>query len=182
MLLVRDVKRLRPLVGLITCLGVLLAYLTAAYITGPFHEASKWMGAMLSATSVIVVLKVSGYRESLRAGWMRVLGTFLGALIAFIYLINWTFSIEGLVISVFVLESINMMLGIYHSERISTITLVVILFISQDSPHLHPAMNCLLRFVESAVGVGIGIGLVWVLDRLTRWRERPKKQKDATTG
>ncbi len=129
---------------------------------------------MLAATSTIVVLKMTSYKESLRAGWMRVLGTFLGALIAFIYLINWHFTLGGLLASVFVLETISMMIGIYSNDRISTITLVIILLISQDTHHMPPAVNCLLRFVESVVGVGIGIGLVWVLDQLARWRKKAK--------
>lgn len=100
----------------------LLAYLTGVYITGSLHEASRWMGAMLACTSLVVVLQSHNYKDSLRAGWTRVLGTFLGALVAYIYLKIWPFSIVGMLASVFVLEMLCMLVGIYQNNRIATIT------------------------------------------------------------
>ena len=73
------VGRMHPSVSFVSCIGVLLAYLTGVYITGSLHEASRWMGAMLACTSLVVVLQSHNYKDSLRAGWTRVLGTFLGA-------------------------------------------------------------------------------------------------------
>lgn len=165
---------MQPSVSFITCIGVLLAYLLGVYVTGSLHEASRWMGAMLACTSVVVVLQSGSYRDSLRAGWVRVLGTFLGALVAYAYLSMWPFSIVGMLLSVFVLEMLSMLLGIYKNDRISTITLLIILLISQMTPHIAPLENCLLRFFESAVGVGIGVGLVWLLERWNRWRREPQ--------
>lgn len=103
-----------------------------------------------------------------------VLGTFLGALIAYIYLENWLFSIVGMLASVFVLEMLCMLVGIYQNNRIATITLLIILLVSQMTPHVSPAVNCLLRFTESVVGVGVGVALLWVLERWKRWLEPPE--------
>lgn len=130
------------------------------------------MGAMLACTSVVVVLQTTSYRESLHAGWVRILGTFVGALIAYIYLINWPFTIIGMLASVFVLEMICMLLNIYNDGRISTITLIIILLISQMTPDVNPLLNCGLRFFESAVGVMVGVGLVWVLERLGKFHRK----------
>ena len=168
------VGRMHPSVSFVSCIGVLLAYLTGVYITGSLHEASRWMGAMLACTSLVVVLQSHSYKESLRAGWTRVLGTFLGALIAYIYLENWLFSIVGMLASVFVLEMLCMLVGIYQNNRIATITLLIILLVSQMTPHVSPAVNCLLRFTESVVGVGVGVALLWVLERWKRWLEPPE--------
>lgn len=163
------VGRMHPSVSFVTCAGILLAYLTGVYVTGSLHQASRWMGAMLACTSVVVVLQSQNYRESLRAGWMRVLGTFLGALIAYVYLTIWPFSIVGMLASVFLLEMLCMLLGIYKNDRIATITLLIILLVSQMTPRISPLENCLLRFFESAVGVGVGVGLVWLLERWNVW-------------
>jgi len=163
------VGRMHPSVSFVSCVGILLAYLTGVHITGPLHEASRWMGAMLACTSLVVVLQSHSYKDSLRAGWMRVFGTFLGALVAYLYLIVLPFSIVGMLVSVFVLEMLCMLFGIYQNNRIATITLLIILLVSQQSPHVPPAMNCLLRFVESAVGVSVGVALLWVLERWNRW-------------
>lgn len=168
------VGRMHPSISFISCIGILLAYLTGVYVTGPLHEASRWLGAMLACTSVVVVLQSQSYRESLHAGWMRVLGTLLGALIAYIYLSIWPFSIAGMLVSVFVLEMLCMLLGIYKNDRIATITLLIILLVSQMTPHISPAENCLLRFFESVVGVGVGIALVWLLERWNAWYKSHK--------
>ena len=130
------VGRMHPSVSFVSCIGVLLAYLTGVYITGSLHEASRWMGAMLACTSLVVVLQSHNYKDSLRAGWTRVLGTFLGALVAYIYLKIWPFSIVGMLASVFVLEMLCMLVGIYQNNRIATITLLIILLVSDDAPRL----------------------------------------------
>ncbi|WP_297448990.1 MFS transporter [uncultured Alistipes sp.] len=165
-------SRIHPFVLLVSCMGILLAYLTGMYVTGTLHAPSRWMGAMLACTSVVVVLQSPGYKESLRPGLMRVLGTFLGALIAYLYLSLLPFSVVGMLVSVFVLEMICMWLNIYNNGRIATITLLIILLVSQMNSHVDPAMNCMLRFFESVAGVGVGIGLLWVIERWNRFRQR----------
>lgn len=172
-LLHRLADRLQPFNAAVTCFGVLLAYLLGTYVTGPFHAASHWMGAMLACTSVVVVLQKPGLKQSLPVGWMRVLGTAIGALIAFGYLSFWHFSVIGMLCSVFLLEIISMLLGIYVNGHIATITLIVILLISEENPRLPPAINCLLRFLESVVGVGIGLGVMWVSEWWQRRHAQP---------
>lgn len=170
----RAVGRVDPVVAAVTCIGVLLGYLVGVYVTGPFHEASRWMGAMLACTSVVVVLQMPGYRESVRLGLLYVAGTFIGAAIAYLYLLAWPVTIVGLLATVFVLEAVCMFLHIYNDGRIATITLIVILLISQTSTSITPAVNCLLRFLESAVGVAIGVGLVRLLEA---WQKRRVRQR-----
>ena len=48
------------------------------------------------------------------------------------------------------------------------------------TPHVSPAVNCLLRFTESVVGVGVGVALLWVLERWKRWLE-PQEGADTST-
>lgn len=165
------VGRMHPSVSAVTCAGVLLAYLVGMYVTGSMHTPSRWMGAMLACTSVVIVLRSPGYRESLKVGSMRVLGTFLGAALAFLYLSFFRFTVAGMLVSVFALEMTGMFLGTYKSDRISTITLLIILLISQMRPDTPPWQNCLLRFTESVAGIGIGVAILRVLD----WRNRRKK-------
>ncbi len=178
-LLRRMAARLQPVNAAATCIGVLLAYLVGTYVTGPFHAASHWMGAMLACTSVVVVLQKPGLKQSLPVGWMRVLGTFIGALIAFTYLSFWHFSVLGMLLTIFLLEIVSMLLGIYVNGHIATITLIVILLISQENPRLPPAINCLLRFLESVVGVGIGLGVMWVSEW---WQHHRKSGSGSASG
>ncbi len=168
----KAMSRVHPFVLLVSCLGILLAYLTGMYATGSFHSTSRWMGAMLACTSVVVVLHMPGYKEALRAGWIRVLGTFLGALVAYLYLLVLPFSVVGMLLAVFVLEMICMILNMYGSGSIATITMLIILLVSKMSPEVDPAVNCSLRFFEATVGVGVGVGLLWIIERWNRWRHK----------
>ena len=171
------VRRMNPSVSIVTCVGVVLAYTVGMYVTGPMHMPSRWMGAMLACTSTVIVLRSPGYRESLKVGSIRVLGTFLGASVAFIYLSFFKFTVVGMLASVFVLEMASMFLGLYKSDRISTITMLIILFISQMRPGTPAWQNCLLRFVESVAGVAIGVAMLLVLDWWNRLRKKRAKQE-----
>ena len=100
----RAVSRVHPFVLVVSCVGILIAYLVGMYATGTFHKASRWMGALLACTSVVMVLQAETFRNSLRPAWMRMLGTFIGVVIGYIYLRYFHFSIIGMLLSVFLLE------------------------------------------------------------------------------
>lgn len=181
-LLTAAVSRIHPFVLLVSCFGIWLGYLTGMYATGSFHSASRWMGAMLSCTSLITVLQMPSYKESIAPGLMRVVGTFLGALIAYIYLRMLPFSVVGMLLTVFILEMLCMILNIYNKGRIATITLVIIMLVSQMSPDSSPIVNCSLRFFESAVGVGVGLLLRWAIEKWENIRQRLLKLGHAEEG
>lgn len=167
------VGRVQLFVVLLSCVGILLAYLVGVYASGSFHAASRWLGAMLACTSLVTVMQPTGsYKDMVRPALLRVVGTFLGALISYIYLKYLPFSIVGMLLAVFVLESICMMLNIYKESRIATITLVIIMLASQIADELPPAVNASLRFFESAVGVGVGLLLKWSIEKWQQWRQR----------
>lgn len=159
--------RIRPVMVVASCIGVVMAYLIGTFVTGPFHQASSSMGAMLACTSAGVVLQTPGLRESLRAGLLRVAGTALGALLAYAYLRLFAFSTLGMMLAVALLVVLSMLLGIPDNGRMATITLLAILLVSQRSHALPPGVNCLLRFVESALGVAVGVVLAWLTSHLS---------------
>lgn len=125
--------RIRPVMVVASCIGVVMAYLIGTFVTGPFHQASSSMGAMLACTSAVVVLQTPGLRESLRAGLLRVAGTALGALLAYAYLRLFAFSTLGMMLAVALLVVLSMLLGIPDNGRMATITLLAILLVSQRS-------------------------------------------------
>lgn len=168
----RAVSRVNIVVLFTSCIGICVAYVVGVYITGPFHKVSQWMGALLACTSVVIVLQAGNFRESLRPAVMRVLGTFIGAVIGYAYLKYFHFSLFGMLCAIFLLELMCMLLGIYPKSRIATITLIIILLITQMEPDMNPLTNCLLRLFESVVGVGVGVMLLWVIDRWNHLRQR----------
>ena len=102
-LLARAWARVNIVMLIISCVGILLAYIVGVYLTGPFHQVSQWMGALLACTSVVIVLQTGNFREALRPAWMRILGTFIGVVIGYVYLKNFHFSLFGMLCAVFLL-------------------------------------------------------------------------------
>lgn len=148
-------------------IAVLLSYLIGFYITGHFHDESNYFGAMLAAIASVVALQAD-LKTSVMQGWLRVLGTFIGAVIATIYLSIFPFSIVGFITTVFVLEIVCMLFKIPDNGKMATIALIVIMLISQKNPNIPPIVNSSLRFLETAVGASIGIGMAWLIELLKR--------------
>lgn len=148
-------------------IAVLISYLIGFYLTGSFHDESRYFGAMLAAIASIVALQ-SDVKTSIKQGWLRVLGTFIGAVIATIYLSIFPYSVPGFIATVFLLEIVCMMLSIPDNGKMATIALIVIMLISQKNPNIPPIVNSSLRFLETAVGVGIGIAIAWVIEVIRR--------------
>ena len=169
MKILQIIRRVHPETAFVKCMAVLLAYFFGSYVTGRFHQESGFIGAILACTSAIVVLQERDLKNSLHNAWLRVLGTFIGALIAWIYLLLYSFSVGGLIIAVFILELICMLLNVPDNGKMATITLTVILIISDEYPDLPPWENGLLRFS------GIGIFMVWIeyvfQKFMTIWKE-----------
>ena len=73
-----------------------------------------------------------------------------------------------MIVTVFLLDILCMLFGIPDNGRMATITLVIILIISQMSPSLSPLENGVLRFSEATVGALIGIALAWLVELKTK--------------
>ena len=152
--------RVQPLEVIAKAVAVTLAYLLGFAITSHFHEASSLTGAMLACVSAIVVQQQPDIRHAVQQGWLRVLGTFIGAVVAYVYLVNFRFSPAGMVVAV-----------VLDNGKMATITLIIVLIVSERSPDLSPLANGLLRFSEATVGAVVGIAAVWPVDRYRRWRQ-----------
>lgn len=165
-------KSLRDIIGRISlvqiilrCIGVVLAYTVGAHVTGQFH-ASSYMGAMLACTSTIVVMQAEDVRDSIHKGWLRVVGTLIGAIIATTYLQFYSFTLHGLAISFCILEMICMAMRVPDGGTVAAMTLIIISVISQEIPDLPPLKNGVLRFVEGTVGVFIGVAELWIVEKV----------------
>ena len=126
---------------------------------------------MLACVSAIVVQQQPDIRHAVQQGWLRVLGTFIGAVVAYVYLVNFRFSPAGMVVAVVLEEVICMMFKVPDNGKMATITLIIVLIVSERSPDLSPLANGLLRFSEATVGAVVGIAAVWPVDRYRRWRQ-----------
>ncbi len=174
----KAIYRVDLMLALAKSLSVLLAYLVGAYLTGRFHHESRYFGAMLACVASIIVLQ-DDMKSTLHQGWLRILSTFIGSIVAVIYLSFFHFTVGGLIISTFSLAVLCMFLNIPDNGRIAIMTLIIILFISKLTPEIKPIINGLLRFIEAAVGSGIGTGLAWLVYHIEqRWEcTKPKSKR-----
>lgn len=165
--IVNTFHRIDWMMALAKSIAVLISYLVGFYLTGSFHDESRYFGAMLASIASVVALQ-EDVKTSIKQGGLRVLGTFIGAMLATVYLLIFPFSIPGLIVTVFILAIICMIFRIPDNGKMATIALIVIMLISQKNPNIPPIMNSSLRFLETAVGVGIGIAIAWVVERIRK--------------
>lgn len=160
----RIVERIDPVLAVAKCIVIWFAYELGSLLAQSFHEESRWMGAMLASVSGIVVLQ-SDLKSSLTQGWLRIVGIFIGCVIAVLYLTWFPFSVYGMILSVLVLELLCTALGIPDNGKMATITLLIVLLISVEVPGLSPLANGAFRFIESSAGALVGIFLAWVVEK-----------------
>lgn len=173
--------RTDPLLALSKSVAVVVSFVLGSLLTSSIHQASSLLGAMLAAVSSLVVLQAD-VKTSVKMGWLRILGTFIGVVIAYVYLIFFPFSVWGMAVAVFLLSQLCMWVGIPDDGRIATMTLVMIMIISKMSPELPPLTNGSLRFGEATIGSLIGIGLAWVLVKVKEMRTSRRKRRAAAAG
>lgn len=159
------------------CIAIYISYSVGGYLTGLFHQETQYMGSMLAAISSIVVLQAD-VKTSIHQGWLRVFGTFIGAVIAYLYLTLFPFSVIGMIACALLLEVLCMLLGIPDNGKMATITLIVVLIISKKNPDLPPWENGFLRFSEASIGAITGISLAWLIQFFTQ----KLKQKQTDTN
>lgn len=164
-------KRVSPVFILGKSLAVFVSYYLGELMSIGIHDASSGTGALLACISSVVVLQDEDLKKSMSTGWLRVVGAFIGALIAVIYLLFFTFSVTGMAVAVFILSVICMFIRIPDNGKMAAVTLIWVLFMSVKAPDISPVENGALRFLESAIGVSVGIlvawGLNWYKDRIS---------------
>jgi uncharacterized membrane protein YgaE (UPF0421/DUF939 family) len=137
----------------------LLGYLGGYHVTALFYAPSAALGGLWALISGIVVLQATR-RETWSSAWLRVLGTFIGAVISAIYLFLLPFSPLGMAVTVGVTVLLCQFIGIPDHARLAALTVAVILVISSLHPEYNPLMNALLRFMESTIGTVLAVMVV----------------------
>jgi len=143
-------------IALQTTLVSVASYLAGFYFTAIFHTHMASLGALWSAVSGIVVLQAS-QRATLSLAWLRIFGSFIGAVTSAAYLSVLPFSAFGMAASVFVTVLLCHIARIPEHARMAAITVVVIMVITNIDPALGPISNAALRFCEAFIGATIAV-------------------------
>ena len=135
---------------------VSLAFLGGFYFTTFFHEPTSLIGGLWAVVSAIIVIEAT-HIETYNSAKMRIIGTFIGAVISGFYLWLFPFSLLGFVATISIGVIICYILRIPKAVKLTGITISVIIIVSTIDKELHPFVNSGLRLAESTIGTGMAI-------------------------
>ena len=147
-----DALRIALKISLI-CLG---SYMGGFYFTHLFHGASAAIGGLWALVSGVVVFQATR-RDTLASAWLRVLGTFIGATVSAVYLSFLPFNPFGMAAVIGVVMLLCQVLGVPDHARLASITVAVIMVLSNLHLGFNPVLNAALRFIESCIGAALAV-------------------------
>jgi uncharacterized membrane protein YccC len=154
-------SRANVVIAVRTAAVCLASYLAGSSFTSLFHAGAGILGGVWSVVSGLVVLQAT-LEDTRGSAMLRVLGTFLGAVVAALYLFLFRFHPLGMAVAVGVTVLLCQALGVPDHARLAAVTVVIVLAVSVADPTIRPALNALLRFLESCIGAGIATLAVYL--------------------
>jgi uncharacterized membrane protein YccC len=128
-----------------------IAYLLGYYFTAMFHWGTAEIGGLWAVISGVFVM---ADKESLtiKSARMRIRASFLGCLIAGIYLYFFPFTVVGFAICIAIGVLLCHILRIPDHIKTTSITISVVVIVSVLVSDISPVENAILRFAESVIG------------------------------
>ena len=134
--------------------AALVAYWLGYSFTSLFPGYLPKLGGLWAAISAIVVTQATR-QETTSSASLRVLGSAIGAITSAAYMSLLPFHPLGMALAIFATVLICTAVRIPSHGRLAAITVIVVMVTASLDPRLNPALNALLRFLESAIGTGV---------------------------
>jgi uncharacterized membrane protein YccC len=153
--------------SVILAIACLISFLLTTRVLAPVHALSKaddYLGGMWSVISTIFVYRV-GYHESHAAALSRTVATLLSFVLCLVYLLLFPFSPLGLAVVIGVGTLVLWLTGRAGEVVTTGITSTVVLVVAALSPQ-RAWEQPILRLVDTAVGIAVGIAAAWITARL----------------
>ena len=144
-----------------TVLAVVIAYLLGFGLNQLFHLGNSVIGGLWCAISGILMIQTL-MQESFKMGWSRLWGSLVGGIISAIVATFTGYHIWSLCVCIFLTVVAVKLCRIQSTLRIAGITVVVVMIIGMATPNVPAWQNSLMRVVESAMGITVGISIVWL--------------------
>jgi uncharacterized membrane protein YccC len=157
---------------LLLSLACLLTFWLASDVLTRAYTASRaddLLGGLWAVISTIFVLR-SSYHESIKAAVSRLSATLISFVLCLIFLIFLPFSLWGLVLLVGLSALVAMLIGRPGDAITAAITTTVVMIVAAVSPH-DAWRDPILRFIDTVIGVAVGVVAAWVALRLGRLRK-----------
>ena len=118
------------------------------------------LGGMWAVVATIFVFR-HGYTESLTAALSRMSATLVSFILCFVYLLILPFHVWGMALLIAIGMFVLAMLRRSDDTITASITTVVVMVVAAIGPH-EAWREPILRLVDTAVGVVIGLAAVWM--------------------
>ncbi|OGT46959.1 MAG: hypothetical protein A3E82_02820 [Gammaproteobacteria bacterium RIFCSPHIGHO2_12_FULL_38_11] len=151
-------RRTSILIATKAWLVIVLSYYAGYFLSLKYYFSMPKIAGLWCAISGILVLQVT-IKDSLSAAWLRILGSLIGAATSFIGILALGYHILSLAVCTFFTVILVSLLNIKHTFRLACLTVSVIIIIGMIQTNVSPLMNCLSRFIESAIGSFIAIAI-----------------------
>jgi uncharacterized membrane protein YccC len=139
-------------------------------LAGFVDRADDYLAGMWAVVAVVFVFRDSR-EEALRAGIARLIATCVSFLLCFAYLLIFPFMPVGLAALLGIGTLIMTALGRRDDIVTAGITTTVVMVVAAMSPH-SPWQQPVLRFVDTVVGIALGVGGKWIGSYLFSLAER----------
>ncbi|WPJ97821.1 FUSC family protein [Coraliomargarita algicola] len=137
----------------ITCLP---AYYGGYYLSIPLMGEVSHVGGLWALISTLIVLQPNR-KDAWQTALLRMVGTFIGATFAAVYLTFLPFHPLGMCATIVASVLVCGGFGVPNYARLACITIAIMMVSTVIDPHITPYMNALLRFLESATGTCIAV-------------------------
>lgn len=144
------------LLSIKTAIVTALCYYAGYYFSLFYTFSTPPVAGLWCVISGIIVLQVF-IEESFSAAWLRILGSFVGATMSFIFAMLMGYNIPALLICVFFTVMLTSVFKIKQAFRLASLTAAIVIIIGIVEPTVSPFMNASSRFLESAIGTVIAI-------------------------
>lgn len=142
----------------------------------PVHGPADQIGGLWAMISTIFVLRDS-YQQSMAAAVSRMAATSVSFLLCFIYLIFLPFHAWALAVLIGASALAVILLGRPADAVSAAISSAVVLVAARLNP-VHPWQQPILRFIDTLVGIAVGLATAWLLLRVVRPRLPPGQSQD----
>jgi uncharacterized membrane protein YccC len=157
--------------GLALGLACLISYWLSTQVVSDIHSLSKtddMLGGMWSVIATIFVFRLT-YSNSISAAASRTVATVVSFVLCIAYLLVFPFHPLGLA-ALIGLGAVILLLARRESDVVTAgVTTAVLLVVAAQTPD-RAWEPPILRLVDTAVGIAVGLAMAWLARRLTRHR------------
>lgn len=148
--------------GAILAISCVISYSLITHILVHTYSISRdddLLGGMWAVVATIFVYRYSD-AESVRSAFSRLAATFISFALCLVYLLIFPFHLWGMAALIGIGTIVVTIMGRSDDTITTGITIAVVMVVAALSPH-DAWRQPILRLVDTAVGVGVGIAAAW---------------------